>query len=174
MSGFTYRKLPPLPRHNHPLQPQLRIILPRPLVKDRDAEPPPAITSLTPQPKLQIEDQRVRWQPMPSLQKARMILDTALARTAHNIHLMRRQIAKPQPPIAALGVKRLFSEAELRTGSAPHRRDNGIQPRARSGLLKDTKEATLDLGVRPRAIGANSFKVLPDERAGSSRTPELR
>ena len=29
-----------LPRHNHPLQPRLRIIPPRPVVKDDDVQPP--------------------------------------------------------------------------------------------------------------------------------------
>jgi len=44
------------PRHNHLLQPRLPIIPARPRIKDGDPEPPPAITSLAPQPKLQIKD----------------------------------------------------------------------------------------------------------------------
>jgi hypothetical protein len=31
-------KPPSLPRHNHPLQPRLPVIAPRPLVKDRDTK----------------------------------------------------------------------------------------------------------------------------------------
>jgi len=59
-----------LPRH-HPLQPRPRIVPARPPTKDRDAKTTPAIASLTPQPKLQIKDERIRRQPMPPLQKAR-------------------------------------------------------------------------------------------------------
>jgi hypothetical protein len=52
-------------------------------------EPAAAIASLTAQTELQIEDKRVRWHPMPALQKARRKLHAALARTAHHDHFVR-------------------------------------------------------------------------------------
>ena len=59
-----------LPRHNHPLQPQLPIFAPRAGVKHGDAKATPAIASIAAQPKLQIEDERIRRHPMPPLQVA--------------------------------------------------------------------------------------------------------
>jgi hypothetical protein len=45
-----------LPRHNHPLQPRLRIIAATAIVEDRDAEAAATIAMRTPRPKLQIKD----------------------------------------------------------------------------------------------------------------------
>ena len=46
---------PLLPRHDHPLQPRLRIIAAGPLVENRDPKPTPPIASLAAQPELQAE-----------------------------------------------------------------------------------------------------------------------
>ena len=86
--------------HHHPLQPWLRIIAARPLVENRDAKSTATIAVRTAQTKLQIEDEHIRRQPMPPLQKSPRILDTSPTRTPHDDHLMRRRVAKPQPPIA--------------------------------------------------------------------------
>ena len=51
--------LPSLPRHDHPLQSRLRIIAARAIVEDGNAEPASPIAALTPQTKLQIEDERI-------------------------------------------------------------------------------------------------------------------
>jgi len=96
------RSLLLLPRHIHPLQPRLRTIAAAPLVENRDPKPNPAIASFAPQPKLPIEDEHIRRQPMPPLQKARKILDTTPTRTAHHDYFMPRHIAQPQPPIPFL------------------------------------------------------------------------
>ena len=54
-----------------------------------------------PQSKLQIEDERVRRQPMPALQKSPRILDTSPASVAHHDHLVLGQVA---PPLDAAGI----------------------------------------------------------------------
>ena len=41
--AFRQQPLAILPRHDHPLQPRLRIIAARPVVKDGDAKPAPPI-----------------------------------------------------------------------------------------------------------------------------------
>ena len=78
-------------------------------------KPAPPIAALAPQPKLQIEDERIRRHPIPALQKARWKLHATLARTAHHDHLMRRQIAEPQPPIALFLIR--LHENKIRTRS---------------------------------------------------------
>ena len=66
----------------------------------------------TAQPKLQIEDERIRRQPMPPLEKARRILHTAPALAAHDDHLMRGQIPQPQPPIPSLPILAMRTKYE--------------------------------------------------------------
>jgi hypothetical protein len=66
-----------------------------PAVENRDPKATSPIALPAAQPKLQVNE-HIRRQPMPSLQKARMILETAPARTMHHDHLVRRQIA-PHP-----------------------------------------------------------------------------
>jgi hypothetical protein len=51
------------------------------------------------QTELQIEDEKIRRQPMPPLQKPLVILDASPARTAHDDHFVCGEIAEPQPPI---------------------------------------------------------------------------
>ena len=55
-----------------------------------------------PQPEPQIEHERIRRQPIPALQEARKILDTAPASAAHHDHLVLGHIPEPQPPIPLL------------------------------------------------------------------------
>jgi hypothetical protein len=86
-----------LPRHNHPLQPRFGIIAARAIVENGDPETAPPIAPLAPEPELQIEDERIRRQVIASLQQPWRKLHDALARTAHHDHLMRSQVAEPQP-----------------------------------------------------------------------------
>ena len=51
------------------------------------------------QPKLQIEDKRIRGNPLTALQEARKILDGSSARTPDDDHFMADEITQ-QPPIA--------------------------------------------------------------------------
>ena len=89
---------PLLPLHHDPLQPRLRIIPPRPLIKDGDAKTRAGIAVRASQPKLQIEDKRIRGNPLTALQQPLTTLDASPARAAHHNHLMPGQIAQPQPP----------------------------------------------------------------------------
>jgi hypothetical protein len=80
---------------------------PRARVEDGDAKTNAGVTVRAPQPKLQIEDEKIRRHPMPPLHKARMILDAAPARTAHHDDFVRGQVAEPQPSMIALCLIRL-------------------------------------------------------------------
>jgi hypothetical protein len=71
-----------LPRHHHPLQLRLRIIAAPSIVEQRDPKTRSGVAVRATQPKLQIEDKRIRRQAMPPLQIPLVILDAAPARTA--------------------------------------------------------------------------------------------
>jgi hypothetical protein len=85
-------------------------------VKDGDAKTSATITVRAAQTELQIEEEHIRRQAMPPLQKARKILDTAPARTVHDDHLVRRQIAELQPASPFLFLR--LHENKIRTLSS--------------------------------------------------------
>ena len=90
------------PRDHHALDLRLGIVPPRPRINDGNAKSAAAIAMRAAQAKLQVEDERVRRQPVPPLEKPLMILHAAPTWAPHHNHLVRGEIAKPQPPIAFL------------------------------------------------------------------------
>ena len=148
------RSLLLLPRHNHPLQPRLGIIAARPLVENRDPKPAPTIASFAPQPKLPIVDEEIGRQPESPLQEARKILDAAPARTPHDNHFIRRQIAQPQPPIALLLLR--IHENKLRTPSP---------------LVHSFRDATLSRAPHVARAAARSRVALPQQRERKAPRP---
>ncbi len=88
-----------LPRHNHPLQPRLRAIAAPALIKIRNLKPAPTIAPPAPHG---IANRKRAYQTAPDAAAARSPCGTrrCARRAAHHDHLMRCQIARPQPPTA--------------------------------------------------------------------------